>query len=294
MKKICNPSLLSKNYFVLSSLLAKMSLYVSFFITSNKNWNFKGSYAFHKKPPRRSKIWKKNLLWILWAASSSPPPSPHVATPTKVSTAATAKIMCNIEFKLKTPKQHTSDIAPSTPGDIRAPERILLKMPQNLHSYDKQVCVSEGFGDQLSLFQPTEEGEEYEFINSMIDELNAKCGLELSHEYSLYRPSEPDRKDVFKNELEKVVLMGGGHSSRMTDELDDTCLEVVDISVKGWRISEKAVEDKVKELTEIVSQCDEKRTTIVYQLYDNCSFFAKKQDGTRSLPETDSDGKYHV
>jgi hypothetical protein len=27
-----------------------------------------------------------------------PPPSLHVATPAKVSTAATAKIMCNIEF----------------------------------------------------------------------------------------------------------------------------------------------------------------------------------------------------
>jgi hypothetical protein len=88
--------------------------------------------------------------------------------------------------------------------------------------------------------------------------------------------------------------MGGSHSSRMTDELDDTCLEVVDISVRGWRISEKAVEEKVKQLTEIVSQCDEKRTTTVYQLYNNCSFFAKKQDGTRSLPEKGSDGNYHV
>jgi hypothetical protein len=63
-----------------------------------------GSYAFHKKPPRRSKIWEKNLLWILWAASSSyelaalPPPSPHVATPAKVSTAPIEKIMGNIEF----------------------------------------------------------------------------------------------------------------------------------------------------------------------------------------------------
>ena len=82
-KKICNPSLLSKNYFVLSNLLAKMSLYVSFFITTNKNWNLEGSYAFHKKLPRRSKIWKKNLFWILWAASSSYelpaiPPFPHM------------------------------------------------------------------------------------------------------------------------------------------------------------------------------------------------------------------------
>jgi hypothetical protein len=89
---------------VLSNLLAKMSLYVSFFITSNKKLNLEGSYDFHKKPPRRSKIWEKNLLWILWAASSSyelpapPPPSPHVATPANVSTATKTKIMCNIEF----------------------------------------------------------------------------------------------------------------------------------------------------------------------------------------------------
>ncbi len=58
----------SKNYLVLSNLLAKMSLY---FITTNKNWNLEGFYAFHKKPPRRSKIWKINLLWKLWPASSS-------------------------------------------------------------------------------------------------------------------------------------------------------------------------------------------------------------------------------
>jgi hypothetical protein len=77
---------------------------VSFFLTSNKKLNLEGSYAFHKKPPRRSKIREKNLLWILWAASSSyelpalPPPSQHVATPAKVSTAPIEKIMGMIEF----------------------------------------------------------------------------------------------------------------------------------------------------------------------------------------------------
>ncbi len=83
LKKICNLSLLSQNYFVLSTLLAKLSLYVYFFITSNKKWKLEGSYAFHKKPPGRSKIRRENLLWILWAASSSYelpalPPLPHM------------------------------------------------------------------------------------------------------------------------------------------------------------------------------------------------------------------------
>ncbi len=45
--------------------------------------------------------------------------------------------------------------------------------------------------------------------------------------------------------------MGGSHSVRMTHKLDDTCLEVVNVSVRGWRISEKAGEEKAKELSEI-------------------------------------------
>jgi hypothetical protein len=49
-------------------------------------------------------MWEKDLLWILRAASSSyelpalPPLSPHVATPTRVFSAATAKNLCNNEL----------------------------------------------------------------------------------------------------------------------------------------------------------------------------------------------------
>jgi hypothetical protein len=43
-----------------------------------------------------------------------------------------------------------------------------------------------------------------------------------------------------------------------------------------------------------VAQSDETRTTIVYQLFDNSSFFAKKLDGSRGLPEKGPDGKFHV
>ncbi len=107
MKKICNPSLLSKNYFVLSSLLAKMSSKEYFFITINSKLNLEGSGAFKRMPPGRSKIWKRSLFWLLRAASSLyelpalPPLSLPVATPGKDFTAAAVKIikmMCNIAF----------------------------------------------------------------------------------------------------------------------------------------------------------------------------------------------------
>jgi hypothetical protein len=214
-----------------------------------------------------------------------------------LSTKELSSSLALLTSKLKPPEQTSTASASGTPDVSRAPERFLLKMPQNLHSYDKQICVSEGFDDQVSLCQPIEEGEEYELINTMIDELNAKCGLDLSHEISLYRPaitSKLDRPDFTDEVTERVVMVGGSHNSRLTDELDDTCLEVMDISVRGWRLSEAAVEEKARELSEIVSSTDESRTTIVYQLYDNSSYYVKKQDGSRSLPCRGGDGKYHV
>ncbi len=210
------------------------------------------------------------------------------------STKELSSTLSTLTTKLRHKQQPVSDTAPGTPADSRAPERFLLKMPQNLHSYDNQICVSEGFGDQVSLCQPIDEGE---LVNSMIDELNSKCGLELSHEFSLYRPtitSEPERDDVTDDVMEKVVIIGGSHSSRLTDELDDPCLDVTDISVRGWRLTEENVEEKVRELKEIVATVDEKRTTIVYQLFDNVSYYTKKPDGGRVLQSKGRDGKYHV
>ena len=62
MKKICNPSLLSKNFFVLSNLLAKMSLNVSFFITSNKKWNWKALMPSIRSRPEDPKYGKKTYF----------------------------------------------------------------------------------------------------------------------------------------------------------------------------------------------------------------------------------------
>ncbi len=90
------------------------------------------------------------------------------------------------------------------------------------------------------------------------------------------------------------MLVGGSHSFRLADELDETCLEVLDISVRGWRVTETSVKEKAKELAEIVSTTDKTRTTVIYQLYDNTSYMLKRSDGTRGLPEKGPDGKYHV
>ncbi len=47
-------------------------------------------------------------------------------------------------------------------------------------------------------------------------------------------------------------------------------------------------------MKELVASSDEKRTTIVYQLFDNVSYMVKKADGTRALPAKGRHGRYHV
>ncbi len=103
MKKICNPSLLSRNYFVLSNLLDKMTLYVSFFITSNRKLNLEALL-----PSRGCRlegiIWKRSLFWLLRGASSSyePPVLPPLSlpgpTPGKFSAAAAAKLCVTLHL----------------------------------------------------------------------------------------------------------------------------------------------------------------------------------------------------
>jgi hypothetical protein len=113
----------------------------------------------------------------------------------------------------------------------------------------------------------------------------------------LHRPaitSEPDKPDLTDDVMERVVMVGGSHSSRLTDELEETCLEVMDISVRGWRLTDASVKEKAKDLADIVSTMDESRTTIVFQLFNNMSYYVKKPDGNRSLPGMGTDGKYHV
>jgi hypothetical protein len=90
--------------------------------------------------------------------------------------------------------------------------------------------------------------------------------------------------NLIEDVMERVIMTGGSHTSRMTNELDDTCLQVKDISRRGWRLSEETVEEKVEKLKEFVNETDERRTTVVYQLFDNVCYQVKKADGSKDLP----------
>jgi hypothetical protein len=64
--------------------------------------------------------------------------------------------------------------------------------------------------------------------------------------------------------------------------------------VPGFRVTEANVERAAARLKETLKSSN-RRTIVVYQLYDNSVFFSSQEDGSRSLPVKDpADNIYHV
>jgi hypothetical protein len=71
-------------------------------------------------------------------------------------------------------------------------------------------------------------------------------------------------------------------------------LDAVNLSVPGFRITAESIENAAILLDDEVRR-SEKRTIVVFQIFDNNVFLAAQADGSRSLPvRSKTDGKYHV
>jgi hypothetical protein len=71
--------------------------------------------------------------------------------------------------------------------------------------------------------------------------------------------------------------------------------EVADLSVPGWKISSAAVESSIELLKEVLEENWEGDTIVIYQIFDNTSFFSIGTDDTAAMPvKSGKDGKYHI
>jgi hypothetical protein len=133
-----------------------------------------------------------------------------------------------------------------------------------------------------------------ELVTNMAEELNQSFMTELGdptiEDSCDASPSSEGEENSFK-EL-KVVLVGGSHAYRLAVAADNLGLDVENLAMPGFKISDSSIENMVELLGDVV-EMSEKRVVIIYQLYDNSVFFAGKQDGSRSLP-VKIDKMYHV
>jgi hypothetical protein len=92
----------------------------------------------------------------------------------------------------------------------------------------------------------------------------------------------------------QLLLVGSSHLSRISEQLDTSKWEIVDLCSGGFRITNHSVAEitlKVNTLKRDEAFID---CTVIIQLYDNSVYQVGRLGGTRHLPVLDSCGRYHV
>jgi hypothetical protein len=82
----------------------------------------------------------------------------------------------------------------------------------------------------------------------------------------------------------RYVFVGGSHAGRLASALRESGAEVADASVPGWKISEESVETSIELLKEILEEHWAGDTVILYQLFDNTTFFCFSRLALMAVP----------
>ncbi len=104
--------------------------------------------------------------------------------------------------------------------------------------------------------------EELSFLSVMLEELNEKFALQLDVSPCTERSGHSAADSETESEI-VIALAGSSHLCRLSGPLADTYLKVVDVSVPGFRISEKSVELMFQDLTAVLADLDDSKTVVV-------------------------------
>ena len=71
-----------------------------------------------------------------------------------------------------------------------------------------------------------------------------------------------------------IIVGGGSHAGRIAEALNSTYPEVVDLSVRGWRLSPSTARDLVDDIAGILEDVAVEDCTIILQIFDNAIYKA--------------------
>jgi hypothetical protein len=173
------------------------------------------------------------------------------------------------------------------------PYRTGTELPASLHSLAKVNIHCLGWEDLPTGLPILSADEELNFLSFMLEELNEKFALQLDVSPCTERSGHSAADSETESEI-VIALAGSSHLCRLSGPLADTYLKVVDVSVPGFRISEKSVELMVEDLTAVLADLDDSKTVVVLQPFDNSIFFSCNAHGEKTLTKKGKDGRFHV
>jgi hypothetical protein len=189
---------------------------------------------------------------------------------------------------------------PEAPAGTGPPEASVhyamsLELPVAKFGNGTGVFRNAGYRELPLSLPPCPPEQERALIEALIDDLNENFMTDLATEFSSARTKDtnPSSAECDTSDY-RFVVIGASHACRLASALRETGAEVADLAVPGWKISSESVEAMCVLLKEVLEEEWTGETIVIYQLFDNSSYFGISADGTDSLPAKDRNGIYHV
>ena len=163
-----------------------------------------------------------------------------------------------------------------------------LRLPSSLFTTERTSHVGLGWPKMVSILPAFTQDSEKILLKVLFDELNLEFALKVDPEPVLDRLL-PTLEDCRR---QTIIVGGGSHAGRIAEALKPTYPEVVDLSVRGWRLSPTTASDLAEDIAGILEDVAAEDCTIILQIYDNAIY--KSVDGDSWSDPVKLGGKYHI
>ena len=166
---------------------------------------------------------------------------------------------------------------------------LRLRLPAALDNQKPEIfeaSISNGW-----VIPAIDEGQERLIIEQLITELNTKFQVGLDQNFSTCLDTTAEESEEGRSQVDYIVV-GSSHGCRLVEALRSQGESVYSLADSKWRLSEETAVAISKKLQETVAEYP--AATVIFQLYDNGTYYSSTAPGERSLPRKGEDGKYHV
>ena len=177
-------------------------------------------------------------------------------------------------------------------GGLQVDYGIKYRLPVSVSDVHKKIWFSDNLSGLPNKVAPFGLDQEMAIIRNLIGFLNTTHALDLCQSPCYNRQVEKIESRVGQFHY---VLVGGSHANRLGAELAKDGATVTRISTCGWKPTVPEVAELKAEIIRAGEATPPDATCcVVFNLFDNCFFFSRGEDGSLTRAARGADGVYHI
>jgi hypothetical protein len=167
------------------------------------------------------------------------------------------------------------------------------RLPTSFSDNSYQIWTSSGLTGLPSKVKKFDVNIEVEIIGRLLSDLNQNLGMDLQP--NPYYDRKVEKEDLVLPDSTVYIVVGGSHALRTANGLARQGKKSIAATIAGWRPTPEMIAAILNKITRARGLCpDISKTVCVLQLWDNCNYFVRDEDGGLTAPKKEYDGKYHI